>query len=458
MIDNKKPETEEIDGERGITSVNAKPGTSKTTKAISLTTAGLLALAGVAYYAKPQGKNTKPSTAQVAQAADQPSTTPVGNDRIDANVKPFAPPKDPIISRPPPPGGDARDPNKPLAANELNAPPKPNPNDPAAGQTPANAEALRKAQLAEQLELRRTHAPLLAFDAKSGASTETPQTRGGRTPTSPERGGQSATINAALDKYIDALDAQQKVTAGNQGGGGLSNVSLNRNGGGTEADSLAGKLTPTKIQGVQAATLGNRDFLLTQGTFLDCTLETNLDSTVPGLTKCIVTRNIYSTSQRVILIERGTKIIGQYQGGIKQGQARIFVLWTRAETPHGVIVDLNSPGTDTLGGAGLPGFVDTHFWDRFGAALLISVIEDAFGVLQAGQSNGGAVALTTNTQQASQDLAKTALQASINIPPTLYKNHGEQINILVSRDLDFSTVYNLRTTAAAEPVVYTGRN
>src|SRR3546814_7098585 len=77
------------------------------------------------------------------------------------------------------------------------------------------------------------------------------------------------------------------------------------------------------------------------------------------------------------LMEKGTRVLGEYRGDIQQGQNRLFVLWTRAVTPRGVRIDLASPGADALGRAGLAGAVDSFFWARFGGDLLLSLVDDA---------------------------------------------------------------------------------
>lgn len=41
-------------------------------------------------------------------------------------------------------------------------------------------------------------------------------------------------------------------------------------------------------------------------------------------------------------------------------------------------------------------------------------------------------------------MSNTALENSINIPPTMYKNQGDIIGILVGEDIDFSGVYAVR--------------
>src|SRR4029077_14304683 len=113
-------------------------------------------------------------------------------------------------------------------------------------------------------------------------------------------------------------------------------------------------------------------------------------------------------------------------------------------TPTGVVVPLASPGTDELGPAGLPGEGSRHFFQRFGAAILISVIDGAVQGAVASQSRGGAVIYTPS---ASQDVMTEVLKSTVNIPPTIRKAQGDRIQVLVARDLDFRSVYELKAAA-----------
>ena len=145
----------------------------------------------------------------------------------------------------------------------------------------------------------------------------------------------------------------------------------------TSAQGLNTLLRPTVTPAVAASVLPTRRFLLAKGAFIDCTLETAIDSTLPGMTTCITATDTFSADGTVVLLERGTKLVGETRGQVQQGAARIFVLWTEARTPTGVVVPLRSPGTDELGRSGLPGEVNRHFWERFGAAILLTVINGA---------------------------------------------------------------------------------
>lgn len=213
-------------------------------------------------------------------------------------------------------------------------------------------------------------------------------------------------------------------------------------GGDTGGGALATALQPMRLTAQQAAKLSDRNTLLTQGAVIDCVLETKIVSTVPGMTSCHLTRDVYSSNGRVVLLDRGSRVVGFYQGGVNQGEARIFVQWSRVETPQGVIVNLDSPGSGPLGEAGVGGYIDTHFRERFGGAIMLSMIDD-LGDYFANKNNSAQSQSIQfgNSTSAAQELARTTLQNSINIKPTLYKNQGERLTIFVARDLDFRDVY-----------------
>ncbi len=191
-----------------------------------------------------------------------------------------------------------------------------------------------------------------------------------------------------------------------------------------------------------ARVLRTQRLLLPKGAFIDCTLETAIDSTLPGMTTCVTATDTFGVDGRVVLLERGTKLVGETRGQVQQGAARVFVLWTEARTPTGVIVPLDSPGTDELGRSGLSGSVDRHFWERFGAALLVSAVDGAVQAAVQSSSRGGGTIIYNPS--AAQDVTTEVLKSTVSIPPTVRKENGDRIQILVARDIDFTSVYELR--------------
>jgi type IV secretion system protein VirB10 len=218
--------------------------------------------------------------------------------------------------------------------------------------------------------------------------------------------------------------------------------------GGEAAQGLNTLLRPTVTPAIAASVLPTRRFLLAKGAFIDCTLETAIDSTLPGMTTCITATDTFSADGTVVLLERGTKLVGETRGQVQQGSARLFVLWTEARTPTGVVVPLNSPGTDELGRAGLVGEVNRHFWDRFGAAILMTVINGAVQGAVNSQNKSGSVSISPST---STDVMSDVLRSTVNIPPTITKAQGDRIQVFVARDVDFRPVYALRVTSSAVP-------
>jgi type IV secretion system protein VirB10 len=400
-----------VAGERGTTLANAarsvQSRVSSVAAAALMITLGLSALSW--YYAHALGRQTR--VRQVAQSA---TGARAQGEMSLPSLGPIAPPVSEVVA-------------------------------------PATERALPDAAPPPELPLEESRGRAPAWNpGAAGANTTEP---GGKMPVAVE-------FDRRLSGLVFARDAQSAAgsPAGAQGGGtlpvarGLADPERTNAGseaartpGARNAETLAGLLQPVVTPATLAALLPSGRFLLPKGAFIDCTLETAIDSTLPGLTTCITAADTFSADGKVVLLERGTKLVGETRGQVQQGQARVFVLWTQARTPAGVGVPLDSPGTDELGRSGLPGEVNRHFWQRFGAAMLISLVDGAVQAgVQSSSRSGGAVIYTPS---GSADVLGEVLKDTLQIPPTVVKRNGERIQVLVARDVDFRSVYELRSAA-----------
>ncbi|SEI83735.1 TrbI/VirB10 family protein [Frateuria terrea] len=210
--------------------------------------------------------------------------------------------------------------------------------------------------------------------------------------------------------------------------------------------SLSGHAAMAKAKPLEQA-----DTLMQRGTYIRCVLETRIVTDVPGYASCLVTEPVYSFNGRKLLLPKGSKVLGAYSNGPKG--RRVAVVWDRIITPAGIDVDMSSkpsPGIDNLGGAGLPGHYDAHWRSRISAALLVSMLSDAFKYEAAEHgpktsaiaANGVVVQepFESNTARTVQNLADMAVREAANRPPTITINQGTVIYVYVARDVDFSDV------------------
>ena len=306
----------------------------------------------------------------------------------------------------------------------------------------------------EQITLEAEEEILLASEPVSEVTaTDVPPPEGSVVAADPDSQQPSSNNQATNDTMTPKhrkLTGDVLAFAGNsQGNGNVPNdgdsfVAANEN----DSGSFADRLKPSVMASATASKRGDTTFLLRKGTNIPCTLDTQIITTHAGLTRCIVNKDVYSANGKVLLLERGSMVNGEQTAALVQGQARVFVLWNDVETPKGVKVALNSPSAGQLGASGQPAYVKYHFFRRFGGAILISLIGDFGEAYSNRQSNKGSDQSFTfeNTSEGAQEMATEALKNSINIPPTAYINHGQLLNIMVARDVDFSKVYDLVDT------------
>lgn len=209
----------------------------------------------------------------------------------------------------------------------------------------------------------------------------------------------------------------------------------------SELDSL----TATSYPSTKAYRMPNPKYLLKRRTSFQCVLYNGVKTDHPGFITCHLTRPLYSADGSVILAEAGAELLGEQKVEVKAGQSSIFTSWTDLETAPGVRASLNGLGTDAMGRSGTDAFIDNHYGQRFGGAIMLSFIQDALqsaaNATQKSSSNGYTV---NNSEKNVEDMASKALENSINIPPTGYVLPGTVINVIVSQDIDFSPVFKTR--------------
>lgn len=178
---------------------------------------------------------------------------------------------------------------------------------------------------------------------------------------------------------------------------------------------------------------------LLEGALIAATLETAVQSDLPGPIRAVVARDVYSADASRVLLPRGSRLIGSYRSGLVAGQSRVFAVWSRIIRPDGASVTLEAPLVDGQGRAGADGRRDTHFFERFGSAVLLTLIDAG---AQAGANAAGpeGQAVVFSSGRDFSPAAEIALQSSVAIPPTVHVAAGKRLFVFVNRDLDFSGV------------------
>lgn len=182
-----------------------------------------------------------------------------------------------------------------------------------------------------------------------------------------------------------------------------------------------------------AAFGGMQDMRISPGRLIRGVLETAISSDLPGGIRAIVSEDVYSEDGSQVLIPKMTRLWGEYRATVVQGQKRIGIIWSRLVRPDGVDVALRGIGTDALGMSGLTGEVDNKFWQRFGGAILQSMLE----VAEDRASDNEELEIVASGAGSSSSVA---LQQAQSVQPTIYVDQGTSINVLIANDLDFRDV------------------
>jgi type IV secretion system protein VirB10 len=264
-------------------------------------------------------------------------------------------------------------------------------------------QALAEAERRRKVAAERRRSPMVLFD------------EGGRPTVSPVESGARASRRASERASASAID----------------DADLGRE------ERFARRAGREAVETVRATRIESPSTLVPQGTLISGVLETAIQSDLPGLIRAQVSAPV-PAFDGTLAIPRGSRLIGRYQSGLVRGQTRVFVVWTRCLRPDGVSIELGSPGADSLGRAGIAGEIDTHFFEIFGASVVLSLIDGGLGIAAAkAQDNDNSTIVSSGGDDLSR-AAEIALKNRIDIPPTIRIASGTPIQVFVAKDLDFA--------------------
>ncbi|KWS50392.1 conjugal transfer protein [Pseudomonas amygdali pv. morsprunorum] len=214
----------------------------------------------------------------------------------------------------------------------------------------------------------------------------------------------------------------------------------------TRKRSSLSNLGGTTFAPAKAYLAPNRKYLVSHNTYTRCALYNEIISTHPGMVDCRLTDPLYSADGSTVIAAAGDKLTGEQTVEVGPGETSVFTTWTEIETQSGVRAKLDSLGAGPMGASGTEAWINRHYMQRFGGAVMLSFIQDA---LQAAsnttqKSSGSGGYTVNNSEQNVESMANKALDSTINIPDTAHLLPGTVITVIVARDIDFSSVFENR--------------
>lgn len=317
----------------------------------------------------------------------------------------------------------------------------------------ANIKARMEADKRREEEAARLERERLAALARERAAREAKEKQEQAPPPPPPTQPALGKLNAASEKPLsqrkpeelteaelaqlrkgqgDVLAYQPKVEQRDSGQSSLE-----------RPNSLGNMLITERHADGYATLRKSRKYLLMRGTNIPCTILPRVITNYFSQPTCVINEDIYSPDG-VVLIDRGSKVIGEQRTALKRGSKRVFVAWADIETPEGVSIKVDSMAADSLGGAGVDAWIDNHWVERFGSAILLSFMDDLFEIIANESGRGGNEATFENSTNNASSMSQMALEDSINIQPTGYIMPAKQVTIIVARDIDFTNIYEVR--------------
>ena len=173
---------------------------------------------------------------------------------------------------------------------------------------------------------------------------------------------------------------------------------------------------------------------ITEGSFLEAVLVTQLSGDFPGPVLAQVSVPFYSADRQRILIPRGARVVGTASGVVDRDQSRLAVGFHRLLWPDGRSVRLAFEGLNQSGEAALRDEVDRHYFSTFVAAGAVGILA---GLTARGSDPyaGGRAGVQAGASQGLGQSATQILDRFLNRLPTITIRAGHRLRIWFTNDV-----------------------
>jgi hypothetical protein len=106
--------------------------------------------------------------------------------------------------------------------------------------------------------------------------------------------------------------------------------------------------------------------LVTMDKPIPAVLKIGIDTRYSNRAIAQVERDIYGGQGRLVVIPRGSTVIGQVNASGSTGEEKVQIQWTRIQRPDGAVFAIEAYGGDAMGRPGAPAYIDNRYMERFG--------------------------------------------------------------------------------------------
>lgn len=184
------------------------------------------------------------------------------------------------------------------------------------------------------------------------------------------------------------------------------------------------------------------NYQIQAGTIISAALITGIDSALAGTIVAQVRQDLYDTvTGKHLLIPKGSKLLGEYDSRITQGQRRVMMYFTRIIRPNGSSLLLDRlTGADLLGHSGVEGSVDNHWARVLGASTISTLLSVGAGAASSDDDRNknyrsSAQNAILGASQGISNVGQMLTGRAMSIQPTITLPSGYQFVVVVKKDM-----------------------